>query len=153
MGDQAKRDAMKFLTSRMHSEFEVRQHLIKKGHEAALIDEAVDYLYQYRYLDDLKYSEAFIHDRIRFNPCGRSKLYYDLKQKGVDTLTAEEALSRYYSVEEELSLAEKLWQKKAQQKPGIEVEKIKRYLASKGFSYEIIERATDKNMEYLNELS
>ena len=83
MSKEAREQALKFLVSRMRCEREVREHLRKKGHSRADIDDAVDYLYSYEYLDDLKYCEAFIHDRVQFNPCGRQKLFYDLSQKGV----------------------------------------------------------------------
>lgn len=141
MSKEAREQALKFLVSRMRCEREVREHLRKKGHSRADIDDAVDYLYSYEYLDDLKYCEAFIHDRVQFNPCGRQKLFYDLSQKGVSRQTAEEALDTFLPWEEEQALAERLWQKKAQQET--DPLKIKRYLNGKGFGPDIISSLGD----------
>ena len=150
MSEQARSEALAFLTSRARSEQEVRTRLAQRGHSADDIDEAVDFLYEYRYLDDGQFCAAFIHDKVRFSPCGRNKLAYELGQKGVDGATIEEALAEHFSEEDEEALAQRLWQKKAAQTT--DPIKIKRYLAGKGFAYELIERICDKNLEYLDEL-
>lgn len=136
MSQDARKQALKFLTVRMRCEREMRAHLYKKGYSAADIDDAIDYLYQYGYLDDFKYCEAFIHDKVSFNPCGRLKLLYELRQKGVEASVAEEALDTFFPWETEQELALQLWQKKAQQVA--DADKIKRFLNGKGFSADII---------------
>ena len=141
MSKEAREQALKFLVPRMRCEQEVREHLRKKGYPGSAIDDAVDYLYSYDYLDDFKFCEAFIHDRILFNPCGRQKLIYDLRQKGVSRQTAEKAADAFLPWETERELAERLWQKKAQQET--ESIKIKRYLSGKGFGSDIISSVSD----------
>ena len=84
MSKEAREQALKFINVRMRCEREIREQLRRKGHSSADITDAVDYLYRFGYLDDFKYCEAFIHDRLKFNPCGRLKLLYDLQQKGVE---------------------------------------------------------------------
>ena len=84
----------------------------------------------------MKYCEAFIHDRLNFNPCGRLKLLYDLQQKGIERQIAEEAVEAFLPAETERAIARRLWAKKAQQ--ATETDKIKRYLSGKGFETELI---------------
>ena len=145
MSKEAREQALKFLVPRMRCEQEVRQQLRKKGHSQQDIDDAIDYLYSFGYLDDGQFCEAFIHDRIKFNPCGRLKLIYDLRQKGIDRRLAEEAAAKYLPWEDERELARALWQKKARQVA--EPEKIKRYLSGKGFDLEIILSIAEEEAE------
>ncbi len=136
MSKEAREQALKFISVKMRCEREIREQLRRKGHSSADITDAVDYLYRFGYLDDFKYCEAFIHDRLNFNPCGRLKLLYDLQQKGVERRLAEEAVDAFLPVETERELARGLWAKKAQQTA--DTDKIKRYLSGKGFEAELI---------------
>ena len=52
MEEKHKQLALRYLTVRMRSEFEMRQYLEKKQVAAEEIDEIVAYLYSYHYLDD-----------------------------------------------------------------------------------------------------
>ena len=136
MSKEAREQALKLLSVKMRCEREVREQLRRKGYSSADIADAIEYLYRFDYLDDLKYCEAFIHDRLNFNPCGRLKLLYDLQQKGIERQRAEEAVEAFLPAETERAIARRLWAKKAQQ--ATETDKIKRYLSGKGFETELI---------------
>ena len=88
MEEKHKQLALRYLTVRMRSEFEMRQYLEKKQVAAEEIDEIVAYLYSYHYLDDAQFAESFVRDKLRFNPCGRLKLTFALRDKGIVNMTS-----------------------------------------------------------------
>ena len=75
MNELFKEKALHYLTYKMRSEFEVRQFLEEK-YEADFesIEEIIEYLYSYNYLDDEKFARAFVKDKLNFSPVGRYKL-------------------------------------------------------------------------------
>lgn len=151
MLEKAKAQAMKYLLGRMRSEKEIRQYLYKKHYDHDIIEAVIAFLYQYQYLDDLKFCEAFINDRINLKPCGRRKIRQDLREKGVKGDIIDLALEKYFPYETECEAALRIAERKTAQ--NIEPLKIKQHLAYKGFDYELIESIMDKTIEYGEDFS
>lgn len=128
----AKDDALKWLAGKMRTEHEVRQRLLKKGFQEDEVQETIDYLKGYRYLDDDNYTEAYIRDKCRFSPSGRYKLYQALRLKGIDKARIQMALQSEFPEETEKELAYKLALK--QQSRGRSRVQTMRYLHGKGFA-------------------
>ena len=90
MQEENKQAALKFLNVRMRSEFEMRRYLKRKQVEEDEIDEIVEYLYHYNYLNDEEFAKSYIRDKLNFSPCGRYKLSYALAEMGINSFVAEE---------------------------------------------------------------
>ena len=131
-----KERALKYIEVRMRSEWELRTYLQKKEYSREEIDHAVAFLKEYGYLDDREFCRAFVRDKINFSPCGRNKLYAELRKKGVGGDIIKNTLERYYTKESELAVAKKILQKQTR----LEQEPLKQaqFLKSKGFSASVI---------------
>lgn len=134
--EQAKEEALNFLTRRARSENEVRRRLSQLGWEEEIQENVITWLYHYGYLDDLAYAAAYIRDKLRFHPCGSLKLKQELEEKGISETDVNQALNKNYPIELEVKLARHLFRK--QIKRGRSEIQAKRYLYGKGFSGEII---------------
>lgn len=143
MLEKAKKQALKYILIRVRSEKEIKKYLEKKGYDLSIIDKTISYLDGYNYIDDSKFCEMWINDRILLRPSGRKKLYHELKEKGVKDIDIENALNLYFPREIEIKGAKELVDKKrAQQKND---EQIRRFLLYRGFSYEIIDKIIENN--------
>lgn len=129
--------AFSFLSHSMKSEREVREHLKSKGFLSDVIDDAVEKLRGYGYLDDGAYARAYVEHGGKKK--GKRLLAAELKQKGIDPALAEEALSSF----KEEDPARAVLQKYLRGKPADEgtFRKAYAYLISKGFDYDAAREA------------
>ena len=135
MYDEAKEKALSYLLRRVRSEYEMRTYLAEGGYDE-VIDEVIDFLYHYDYLDDAAFAGMYIRDKLRFAPCGVEKLRYELEEKGIEGFIIEEALEENLSLDKEAEVALRLLE--TRQRGERNKEKLKRYLYSKGFSHNAI---------------
>ena len=131
-----KERALKYIEIRLRSEWELRSYLRKKEYTAEEIEHAVAFLTEYGYLNDREFARAFVQDKINFNPCGRNKLYVELRKKGVANDVIKTILAQYFTKEQEMEVAEKILQKQVR----LEGAPLKQaqYLKAKGFSVSVI---------------
>lgn len=119
-------NAFHFLSFRSRSEKEMRDYLAKK--EILEIDETINKLKELGFIDDQKFIQEFIDSRSKNKPKGKKALKIELARKGikVDDLDINE---------DELA-KEALNRKNFRDK-----ERAQRFLYSRGFSWNTIERA------------
>ena len=103
-------------------------------------------LKELKYLDDKKYIENYVADRIEFKPRGKFLIKRELKLKGIKEKAIEECLRDLAPDEEEIALStlqrrERLWKPYPLQK---QKEKAFRFLASKGFEPDAIYKAVKR---------
>lgn len=144
--------AMKLIGLRMRSVFEIKTRLEKKGFETEIINDVLRDLEKYRYTDDKQFTEAYINDRMNFSPRGRFLIGKELKERGVKENIINEKIEELISKEREIESAKKLAEKKLRtisnktDKNKID-QKIRSYLQSKGYSFDIISRVIENEME------
>ena len=134
----------RMLKLRLYSEKEIRDRLIKKKIESAIIEETVRYFKSLNFIDDRQFTKQWIASRLR-KPFGQGRIQFELRQKGIhDDLIADEfgkATKDFSEVEAVVNLA----QKRAAAYQRIPKEKIKQrvygYLARRGFSSYAIGKA------------
>ena len=152
--------ALRFLSPRPRSEFEIRRYLrrtfkvqtlkVKSETNApnieleSVIDAVVSKLKRLKYVDDGAFVSWWIDQRIRFKPRGKFLLKSELFAKGVDRDLIEAELAKYF-LEDEVSWAQKVVEKKRSSyvslAPCERREKLLAHLARRGFSWAVIERA------------
>lgn len=147
--EKAKNQALKYITARMRSGLEMKQYLQKKGYDAEIILQVLEFLEHYNYLDDNHFCRLWIEDKVRFHPCGRQKMKMELKQKGISAQLIEANLAMFYSKEAEYQVALALADKHHIKADNFAAKrgKMGRYLYSKGFSGEIIEQVLAEIVE------
>ena len=95
--------AMALLARADHSVFHMRQKLVSRGHDSSVVDMALTDLTRNGSLDDARFAASWVRDRVRRHPEGQPALIAGLRQRGVDSATAEAAVSTVLA-EDEISL-------------------------------------------------
>ena len=85
--------AIKYIDIRLRSKLEIKNYLLKKEVEEDIIDEIIDILLKNNYLDDDKFTKAFIKDKLAFTSMGDYKIKLELQRYGVDSSIIEDNIS------------------------------------------------------------
>ena len=143
---EARKKALRLLTISDRTEFQLREKLREGGFPPEAIDDAVEYVRSYHYIDDHRYAEAFI--RSRKDEKSLFELRMELRKRGVREDLADEVLQE--AEIDERAVISRLFEKKYASKdlgdPKI-FEKAFRYFESRGFSYEDIKAAVTEAVE------
>ena len=137
----AKAKAMQFLTASDRSKKELIDRLTRAGFGPEETEEAVAYVSSFGYLDDRRYAQNLVRRRIHSK--SRQQIFMELREKGIDQDTADEAWEEICR-EEEYDEERMVREAAAKRYPdGIpddirEKRKLFAYLARRGFSYDII---------------
>ena len=140
---------MKYVVFKKRTEKEVRQKCERLEYTEEYIDEVIEYLLENKYIDDVIYVEKHIKNIMALKNSSVYEMRIDLLKRGVP----QEYIDAYMNTHmEELNdfeneSARKLAIKKLK---SMEIEKVKRHLMSKGYSYANISDAID-NLELLND--
>lgn len=141
---RAKLRSMNLLKSREYTEYQLREKLRQGIYPEAVIDEAIEYLKSYHYIDDRRYVKDYItyYSESR----SRGRIEQDLLRKGIcrDLIrtVCEEDLEED-KLSDEILLMKKLLEKKnyrAESADYPERQKLKAFLYRKGFSLDNIEK-------------
>ena len=130
--------------------------MIDKLNRWGMTDEAAQarimaYLTQQRYVDDERFTRAFVRDKIAYNKWGRRKIEQALWAKGIDKATQTKILdeiddSEYLSVLRPLLQAK---QRTLRADSDYEARgKLVRYALQRGFTFDIISQCIDDAEDY-----
>ena len=139
---KAKNQALKYLAYRDRSKWEVTQYLEKKQHSHLVIQQTLEYLENFDYVDDQRFALQWGQFNINKKKLGRNRLYLELLNKGIDRETLENILSTLYENNPEIQLAKECASKKWESLKGVDADKKKRrlfqHLKRRGFPIDII---------------
>jgi regulatory protein len=139
--------ALHFLSYRPRSEKEVRQRLRRRGFNGKIIDEVILKLRERRLIDDAAFSEYWRNNRLSFSPRSVRQIKLELRQKGVATETADDAVK---DLDDDNSVYE-AGLKKARRLSGLDYDDFRRrlydYLRRRGFNYENVKGAVARLWE------
>lgn len=76
--------SVKYIDRRLRSINELRDYLKNKEEDTIIIEEVIDKLIDYKYLDDDRFTKAFIKDKLNFTNWGDYKIKNELKRLGVN---------------------------------------------------------------------
>ena len=76
--------ALKVIEYRDRTEKELREKLKEKGFGENLIDDELEFLKSYGFINDARYAERFTADAINLKKWGKSRIKSELIRKGVD---------------------------------------------------------------------
>ncbi|MCQ2982056.1 MAG: recombination regulator RecX [Treponemataceae bacterium] len=134
----AERKALEYLNRSEHSRFGLTRKLTDKGHNAAAICKACDYLEGRNWLSDRRFAESFLRNRSISRAEGRTRLLGELTSRGIDRHIANEALDAFFEEKDEAQILERAVDKLRRQ--GKKEEALERSLLRLGFSYKDIKR-------------
>lgn len=149
----ARQYALRLLDVRAYTEAAIRKKLTERGTDPAAISDTISFLKEYHYIDDAAYAARYIQTAARLGKSGKRKVIYDLMAKGISKEIAEAAASEV-PFEEEESIAPILEKRLKGDYSFHNKMKAKRYLLSRGFAAEAVDRAlwqlTDSEEEWFD---
>ena len=154
--DMTEKEALAKLTALCARGEHSTGEMIDKLNRWGMTDEAAQarimaYLTQQRYVDDERFTRAFVRDKIAYNKWGRRKIEQALWAKGIDKATQTKILdeiddSEYLSVLRPLLQAK---QRTLRADSDYEARgKLVRYALSRGFTFDIISQCIDDAEDY-----
>lgn len=81
--------SIKYINVRLRSIKEIKDYLLKKEEDTDLIDEVISRLIKMGYLDDRRFTEAYIKDKLNFTSWGDYKIINELNKLGISSLDIE----------------------------------------------------------------
>lgn len=134
---------LSYLSFQMRSEEEVRKKLTQAEFGEAVIQEAIQKLKNFGFLNDEAFSKAFVETKKNTMKKGPLAIRRELKQKGINETMQQQALENF-DEQQQLKLAKQLAEKKQKQEasktPLQQKQKIQDFLIRKGYSFSIIEQ-------------
>ena len=136
--------ALKYLGYRSRTRAQMEEYLRGKDFPTDTIDDVVEKLIGYGYLDDQRYAREYMESKLRERPMGRMRIRMVLKERGIGEGAIEEALAGYGEDEEQAQAMACLHKQIALRRgksPEIRKKQCYAALARRGFSWETIQRA------------
>ena len=112
------------------------------------INEIIEFLKKEKYIDEHRYTEAFVNDKYRFNKWGKFKINFALKQKHIPELIISVALNKIPYENYQALLHDELSKKLKSLPKSSSYElksKLYRFAASRGYENDLI-------LDVINEL-
>jgi regulatory protein len=138
--NEAKNDALRFLSFRRRTEKEIRLRLKKKGFDDKSIGRTIEKLKEYDLVNDSEFATAWVKERLTFKPRGRKLLAQELWKKGIKKDIIDQVTDELCR-DEEKSAAELLEKVKGRYK-NLEPQTARRrmygLLVRRGFSYDTV---------------
>ena len=125
-----------------YSEYNLRQKLQQKGYIIEQIDDVINRLLTYGYVNDNKLAKNLFDKYLQVGKYSLNIIICKLKQHGLPDDIIENMTNTYDS-ETEWSSALKIVNNRFKTLDGITKEKIYRFLAARGFSTSIIHRVSE----------
>ena len=124
-----------------YAPYEIRQKLLLLGLADNVVDKLVKRLIKERYIDERRYAESYIRDKLHFNKWGKRKIELHLAQKRISPDVVGDAFAQFSESQfSELLLL--LLQKKLKSVSGRSVPerrmKLLRYALGRGFTVDEI---------------
>lgn len=139
--DQALQQSFRYLSYRARSRAELQDYLAGKGHPPSVREAALARLEELEMVDDLAFARAWVENRERFRPRSARALRHELRHKGV----ADEVIDRVLEDFDSLSSARRALEQGVHRfgslDPREREEKLRAYLARRGYPYPVAQQA------------
>jgi regulatory protein len=143
--------AIRFLSFRPRSEKELSDYLAKKKCDPLISKRITDSLKRDKFLNDQEFVRWWVEQRTILKPKASRVIKFELKQKGISKELIDEFFENDESSTSDFDKALALAEKKMVRLGKIEdrqkiYEKLGRFLASKGFDWDIIKEVIDRSL-------
>lgn len=141
--DRAVATAMRALDQRPQTRRELRTRLLRKQFTSETTEAALDKLQGFGYLNDERFAEVWIENRLAHRPRGKRMLEQELRQKGIDRQIVEDTVAGMDIDDRQaaLEVARKRLGSVQSLSPDERRKKLTGILARRGFDFGVI-RAT-----------
>ncbi len=141
----AKNSAVKYISLKLRTSFEVEEKLRELGYEETIINRVINDLTEIDYINDYKYATKYITEKTKLKPKSTKLLAMELDYKGIPGDIINSAIEELSPDDDKvaLELLKKRYSK-YNEFDEILIKKMKAYLAGRGFSYNQISKAISK---------
>lgn len=140
--------AYRFATYKPRTEHQVRQQLTKLEATPEEADAVMEWLADFRLVDDRDYVRRFINASQERKPLSPAATRRALMQRGIDKMLIDEEIDNGYSEEQTIELAFRVAEKKRRMlKPGTPADhkdRITRFLQYRGYQWPVIRAVLDR---------
>jgi regulatory protein len=143
---KARESAIRLINYRDRSVSEIRRRLIGDDFPEEIVEEVTDQLSRTGLLNDEKFSRDWIKARSASKPMGKARLAWELRSKGVDASTVDQALEELDDETEydlALSAAARKLRKMDCADP-LTKNRLSSFLRRRGFDWDTISRVIDE---------
>lgn len=131
------------LAAKQRSVEELRERLLEvRGATGPVVEEVIERLREYGYLDDARYAHSYASLRVQQRPIGRHRLERDLRMKQIDKMTVDSALDQVFEVMPEEEIIDRAIEKRVRlrgrPKTRPEAKKLFDHLLRQGFAFELV---------------
>lgn len=145
---QAIASLMRLCARREYTTFDARRLMFRWGVDPSAHDQIVARLHKERFIDDARYAEAFVREKIKLSSWGERKIVAALRAKHITTEVINSILEQYVSREdssERLTTALQRKLRTVKYKDTYDLRaKLMRYGASLGHDFDAIADCIDK---------
>lgn len=149
--EQAKAAALRYIDYSPRTIQQTRDKLHTLEYEEGVIEQTLEFLLSYGFLNDADYAKQFIRSRITSKKHGRHKISHDLMTRGISKDISWPILEGYQ--EEEYEGALYLYKRRTKGRELTDYKdkaKVIRYLQSRGYPYEMIRDVMQEATEGYN---
>ena len=124
---------------------EIFDKLMSWGMSSKMAEQIVNHLREEKFIEEVRYARAFIHDKLLYEHWGRLKITFALRNKGISDSIIDNSIEEQITLDEYLSILIELLKGKmrAMDMPLSQKDRAKlyRYATQKGFETSIIAQA------------
>lgn len=143
--DAAKSQAVKCLAMKLKTSYEVKQKLFELGYEEEIINKVIENLIEIDYINDYQYAIKYITEKTKLQPKSTKMLSMELSHKGIPDDIINNAFEEMDLDED--NIAFELIKKRFSKQTSFDekcINKMRSFLANRGFSYQQISKAVSK---------
>ena len=134
--------AAKLLSAKPRSIAELRERLSERCGTKSIVDEVIERLRAYGYLDDERYAFGYASNKVRQQPIGRRRLEQNLAMKKVNRAIANEVLEQVFTETPEEELIDRAIEKRlrlrGRPKNRAEAKSLFDHLLRQGFPFDLV---------------
>ncbi|NMA96349.1 MAG: hypothetical protein GX974_09950 [Clostridiales bacterium] len=136
--------SLHYLQYRMRSQEEIENYLDGKGFDPNVIEDVIEKLKEYDFIDDIAFAQAMTNDILSTRQVGRRFIIHKLREKGISDDIIDSITSKLHE-QDEFAMAYNLARdqfERLRAEPTIKDEqRIARLMARRGFEWHMINRA------------
>lgn len=154
--EQALRSLMNLCVKAERSEFDVRRLLERWGVAEEVRQRIVDTLVRERFVNNRRYAEAYVREKVRFSGWGRYKIRAALRAKRIDEAIVEEALEQVdgASMREKLEHRLQMKMNRTKSRDAYDLRgKLVRFGAGLGFDTDMVLEVVERLMKERGEIT
>ena len=130
--------AQRYCAVAEHCPADVRQLLVRHGATASQVDEVIELLRQQNYLNNERYCQAFVHDKVAFQAWGRMKILMALRAKRLPDDSIQTSLQNIDTAVYAANIRKLLCSKRGQDK-----QKVLRFMLQRGYTFDDLRQYAD----------